>query len=91
MFYRSGILIKQNDFFLFFSKTVTQIKFYQPPIATFRSSKSGVPQLFHAMAPQTALASGRGPLTHTNRQCYKIYQETHQLLDCVFLLLFAAQ
>lgn len=34
------------------------------------------PKLFQAMAPQTALASGRSPLLKIHRQCYKIYKET---------------
>lgn len=41
------------------------------------------------MAPQTALASGRGPLLQNNQQCYKIFKATTCLFS--FLLLFDIQ
>ena len=47
---------------------------------------NGVPKLFHSKAPQTELTSGRGPTDNAKK-----YEEKHQPLKCMFLLLFTIQ
>lgn len=50
-----------------------------------KEEKKQVPKLFHAKAPQTALASGK-PIGNVT----KIIEKKQQLFECFFLFLFAA-